>query len=107
VLLLRLYVLCRRCGEKFLIQSSAKVRSDLPYSFELTCSRGHREICDNYEVVAEIELNKGTAGAIIGGVLGAIIAGPIGALGGAIIFGGAGASADNKERKAVERFNTS
>lgn len=105
--LLRLYVTCHHCGAKILIQSTAKTRYELPSSFELKCFRGHREIYNNYEVVAELEQNKGTAGAIIGGLLGAVIAGPIGALGGAIIFGGAGATADNEERKGVERFNTS
>lgn len=104
---MRLYAICHQCGAKILIQSTAKVRGELPYSFELVCFRGHRELYNSYEVVAELEPSKGPAGAIIGGLLGAIIAGPIGALGGAIILGGAGASADNEERKAVERFNNS
>lgn len=104
---MRLYVICHQCGAKILIRSAAKLRGELPSSFELVCFRGHREIYSSYEVVAEPELSRGTAGAIIGGLLGAIVAGPIGAVSGAILFGGAGASADIEEGKAVERFNES
>lgn len=104
---MRLYVVCHRCGAKILLRSSAKVRNELPYSFELQCFRRHRDIYYNYEVFAELEPTKAPAGAIIGGLVGAVLAGPIGAIGGAILLGGAGASADAADKVAVERFNAS
>ena len=104
---LRLYVICHRCCVKILIQSTAKVRGELPYAFELECYLRHRDIYYRHEVFAEPEVGKGPAGAIIVGLLGAIIAGPIGALGGVILGGGAGASFDRTERQAVARFNAS
>lgn len=107
---MRLYVRCRneRCQAKILISSTAQVRSQLPYAFKLVCSScGRQEVYYNYEVLAEVEPSKAPLGAIIGGFFGAIVLGPIGALGGAILAGGAGANADNLDRKAVERFNSS
>lgn len=83
------------------------MRDELPYSFELTCFQGHRDIYSRNNVFAEPEVGKAPAGALIGGLLGAIIAGPIGALGGAILAGSAGASADTRDKFYVERFNTS
>lgn len=104
---MRLYVICYRCGAKIFIQSTAKVRSELPLSFQLTCFHGHQQIYSNYEVLAEPEVGKTPAGIIIGGLLGALLFGPIGALGGAALLGGAGASAEAADKIAVERFNTS
>lgn len=107
---MRLYVRCHneRCQAKILISSTSRVRSRLPYTFELVCpSCGRQETHYNYEVFAEVDPPKASLGAIVGGLIGAIILGPIGALGGAILAGGAGANADNLDRKAVERFNAS
>lgn len=107
---MRLYVQCRneRCQAKILISSTAQVRSQLPYAFELVCSScGRQEVYYNYEVFAEVDPPKAPLGAIVGGLLGAIILGPIGALGGAVLAGGASANADNLDRKAVKRFNSS
>jgi predicted RNA-binding Zn-ribbon protein involved in translation (DUF1610 family) len=106
---LRLYVVCHnRSHAKIYTSSAAQIRSQLPYAFELQCpSCGNRDIYHNYEVFAEEEPTKVPVGAILGGILGAIIAGPIGALGGAILAGGVGAGADNADRQAVERFNSS
>lgn len=104
---LRLYAVCHRCGTKILLQSTARVRSELPYSFQLECYNQHSDIYYNYEVFAQLEPTKAPIGAIIGGLLGAIILGPIGAIGGAILAGGAGASVDATDKVAVERFNTS
>lgn len=107
MLLLRLYVVCHRCGAKILLRSAAKVRSDLPYSFESPCFRRHKDVYYNHEVFAEAEIAKAPAGAIIGGLIGAVLFGPVGALAGAAVLGGAGAGADNAERQATERFNVS
>jgi len=104
---LKLYVICPRCGAKILIQSTAKVRGELPYSFELICNLGHKEIYNSHNVLAGPELGKVQGGIIIGGLLGAVIGGPLGAVLGGIILGGAGASTDNTEKEAVARFNTS
>ena len=104
---MRLYIVCHRCGAKILLRSTAKVKNELPYSFELQCFRGHQDIYYNYEVFAEPEMTRAPAGAIIGGLIGAVLFGPIGARGGAILLGGAGAGADNADKQAVERFNVS
>jgi len=104
---MRLYVTCRHCGVKIQIQSAAKVRNELPSSFELICFRGHKEFYSNYDVIAEPDVGKTPAGVIIGGILGGLLFGPVGAIGGAVLFGGAGASAEAADKIAVERFNSS
>lgn len=104
---MRLYVICRRCGIRILIQSTATVRGELPFSFRLTCYQGHTDTYFSHEVFAEPDVGKAPAGVILGGILGGIIAGPVGAISGAILAGGAGASADAADRVAVERFNGS
>lgn len=107
---MRLYVQCHneRCQTKILISSPAPVRNQLPHAFELVCPFcGRKGVYYNYEVFAEVDPPKAPLGAIVGGAIGALILGPIGALGGAILAGGAGASVDNADREAVERFNSS
>ncbi len=107
---MRLFVQCHniKCRRKILISSPAQVRSELPETFELICSFcGSKDFYHNNEVFAEIDPTKAPIGAIVGGLLGALVLGPIGALGGAVLFGGAGANADNLDKKAVERFNLS
>ena len=107
---MRLYVRCHtgRCQARILISSPANVRSELPHAFELLCPSCRREdVYYNYEVFAEVDPPKAPLGAIVGGLLGAIVLGPVGALGGAVIFGGAAANADNLDKRAVERFNSS
>lgn len=105
---MRLYVICHNCHAKILISTIAYKRSDLPYTFVLQCSLCSRQATYySYEVFAEAEPTRAAAGAIIGGILGAVFLGPIGALTGSIILGGAGASADNADREAVEGFNRS
>lgn len=107
---MRLYVRCHneRCQTKILISSPARVRNEIPYTFELVCPFCRRkDIYYNNEVFAEVDPPKAPLGAIVGGAIGAIFLGPIGAVSGAILAGGAGASVDNADRQAVERFNSS
>jgi len=104
---MKYYVLCKECGAKIHINTTAKTRYELPRYFQLSCYQGHTKQYFPHEVWAIAGAPSATSGLIIGGLLGAAIGGSLGAVSGAIILAGAGANYDEKERKAVEEFNKS
>jgi len=104
---MKYYVLCKECGVKIYINTIAKARYELPYSFELNCYKGHINCYYSGEVWADAGVSSATSGLIIGGLLGSAILGPLGAVSGAVIFARAGLNRDEKEREDVKRFNKS
>lgn len=92
---------------KTYINTTAKVRNELPYNFDISCPQGHIDNYSPYDVRAEAGVSSAPPGLIIGSLLGAAIFGPFGALSGAVIFGSAGLRRDEIEREAVKRFNES
>lgn len=78
-----------------------KVRSNIPYTFNLTCPRGSINRYSNREVFAEMG-NASLAGAAIGGLL--FLLDPILGILGAVLGGTISASA---EKESVDKFNNS
>ncbi len=107
--IMKLYVICRRCGEKIYLDFdfSVNIRSNLPSFISVVCPQcgSHANFLSD-QVYAESDAADATAGAIIGGLIGLCI-GPEGALIGATLGGTIGASARDSDVKAMRRFNNS
>lgn len=110
---MKLFVKCHQCNSKIYIQSSARVRSELPYQFNLRCNQiscfknKHDDIYTQYDVLAEPGDANATSSMIVLGALGALIAGGPGAVVGGLIGALAGSQSEQPDREAVERFNRS
>jgi hypothetical protein len=104
---LRHYVNCRNCRSKFYVSTQAKARSDLPFSFNLTCP-----VCKqtleyyNTDVYAEASNLGGAGGALLGGLVG-LAAGGIGAIIGALAGAALGEKYSQQDTQEAERFNSS
>jgi hypothetical protein len=105
---MRLFVYCGYCKNKFYIASPAKLRSEIPQSFYLTCPICHQTyLYTSKHVFAETsETFTGAGGALVGGLAGLLLGGIpalIGAIAGAILGGGK----EKHDSDAVKRFNIS
>lgn len=104
---MRLYARCITDGRPFYISSRAKVRSQLPSSFYLTCPSGHTHVYYPNEIFAETtEANTAIGGALAGGLVGLLLGG-VGAVLGILTGGLLGGNRERQDRDAVERFNNS
>ena len=105
---LRLFIVCPNCRAKIYLDTTARVRAELPAYFEIKCfTCNYTALYNSSQVLAEPTGALMPTGVIVGGVGGAIIGGPIGALIGAAIGASAGSKADSDDREAAERFNNS
>ena len=105
---MRAYVLCKKCGEKIIVRTDKKNKSELYRCFTL---KGHSDKCwlpqsyTNHDVWAEVEPHL-TAGCIITFVLlFGVIFGPIGALSGGFIGGAIGSAQTMRDERAADEFN--
>lgn len=104
---MKLYAICKTCNNKFYIASSAKIRSNLPPLFYLTCPYRDTNQYNPQEVFAETsEGSMAIGGALAGGIVG-LIAGGIGAIVGAILGGVLGGGREKQDIGAATRFNNS
>ena len=102
---MRLYVFCPTTHRRIYLSLVAERRSQIYESFTVRCP--YDEQTHTYgreDVEAEPTLGASIGGAILGGLVGALFAGPLGAIlaGGAGLF--MGSSADEEERRRVQRF---
>jgi len=103
---MKLFVNCKKCGFKIYINHPAKIRSDLPFSFQLICQNcSTKNNCNPYDVVAESGLTT-AGGALLGGLLGLPLGG-VGALVGAILGGIIGKNSQDQDEINVTGFNNS
>jgi len=108
---MRLYVICKECGEKVYLDIVAYTRKELlekigNYSFRVRCNQcGYEDYYTINEVTAEPTFGSTVAGAGIGALIGGVLAGPIGLLLGGALGGTAGMNAEEQEKENVERFN--
>ncbi|OLD22697.1 MAG: hypothetical protein AUG16_03835 [Thaumarchaeota archaeon 13_1_20CM_2_39_20] len=104
---MRHFVICPLCQAKFYIDTNAKVRSELPRSFMLTCPICHKtSFFTPYNVSVESSALNTTGGALLGGLIG-LAAGGAGAIIGAILGAAVGESGEKAGSDAVQRFNSS
>ena len=104
---MRLYAILKTDRRPFYVSSSAKVRSELPPSFYLTCPYNHINLYLPRYIFAETsESNTATGGALAGGLVG-LLAGGIGAIVGAIAGAALGTGRERQDTHSVERFNNS
>lgn len=109
---MRLYVLCRQCGEPIYFSADVEYRYQLPNILTVRCQqascpiRGQDQYFYPYEVTAVEGLGKAVGGAVALGALGGLIGGPAGAAIGAVLGGAAGKN-DPSESEKVQRFNQS
>lgn len=104
---MRLYTFCKTCHHKFYIASPAKIRSDLPPLFFLTCPYHHNNEYYSRDISAETSVGNIAIGGVLAGGLMGLIAGGIGAIVGAIIGGLAGGGQEKQDIAAVDKFNKS
>lgn len=104
---MRLYAKCKTDKLPFYIASRARVRSELPASFYLTCPYNHINLYLPTDIFAEAsQSNTATGGALAGGLIG-LLAGGIGAIVGAIAGAALGTESERQDIHSVERFNNS
>ena len=104
---MRLYAICKTDKHPFYIASSAKVRSELPSSFYLTCPYKHTNPYNRQDIFAETtEENTAIGGALAGGLVG-LLTGGVGAVLGILTGGLLGGNRERQDKEAVERFNNS
>ena len=104
---MRHYVKCVNCKKIFYLSTKAKKRSELPSTFNLTCTFC-QYITYYYpiDVFAESAKNTGAAGALVGGLIG-LAAGGVGAIVGAAIGAALAGSQDKIEKDLAKGFNES
>ena len=103
---MKLFAYCINCKYKIYITHDAMLRSQLPPSFELTCSNcGTRSTYNPWQVMAEAGLTA-IGGMLLGGLLGLPLGGP-GALLGAILGGLLAKNSEEQDFENVQRFNSS
>lgn len=108
---MRLYVLCPNTYDltgrqnKIYLAHTVEHRSQLLPSFTLSCpyEPGVPHYYGRDEVIAEPELGSLAGGAVAGGLVG-LLGGPIGIILGGMIGATLGASAEEEERRRVQRF---
>lgn len=104
---MRHFVICKHCNSRLYINTKARIRAELPFSFTIVCS-----ICNKvsfyypYEVTAETSVIGSSGGALLGGLLG-LASGGAGAIIGALLGAALGGSGEKVDNDAVQRFNTS
>ena len=92
---MRLYVVCRECGDKIYLDIVANSRKELldkvgKYSFEVRCPHcGTKDYYTVNEVIAEPSVGTTLAGAGLGVLVGGVLGGPIGLLLGGALGGAA------------------
>jgi len=108
---MRLYVVCRECGDKIYLDIVANSRKELlekvgKYSFEVRCYHcGTLNYYTVNEVIAEPSVGTTLAGAGLGALVGGVLGGPIGLLLGGALGGAAGANTEEQEKENARRFN--
>ncbi|MDR4491603.1 MAG: hypothetical protein R2685_11995 [Candidatus Nitrosocosmicus sp.] len=104
---MRLFTFCKTDKQKFFVASHAKIRSQLPPTFFLTCPYNHTESYFPNEIYAETsEGNVAVGGALAGGLIG-LIAGGVGSIAGAILGGLLGGGREKQDIESVNQFNNS
>src|SRR5207245_10175691 len=102
---MRHFVICPLCQAKFYIDTNAKVRSELPPSFMLTCPICHKtSLFTPYNVSVESSALNTTEEALLGGLIG-LAAGGAGALLGAILGAAFGCSGERAEGEIDKEYN--
>ena len=101
---MRLYVVCRSCGQKVYLNLNVSRRSELPSVFEVRCP--NCGVTDTYtpnDVEVEAAPALGIPSAVVGGLLG-LLGGPLGLILGGLAGGVFGANADADEQRRVQQF---
>lgn len=104
---MKYYITCKNCSRKFNVATNALTRSDLPTNFNLTCPFCRQiNSCNPWDVYTETSILGSQGMAVLGGLVG-LLAGGAGALLGAGLGAAVGKKNEEKDREAVERFNSS
>jgi hypothetical protein len=104
---MKLFARCQTDGIPFYIASRARVRTELPASFYLTCPNNHTHLYTPQDILAETtDGNAGLGGALAGGIIGLLVGG-VGAFVGVLTGGLIGGDRERRDNEAVNRFNRS
>jgi hypothetical protein len=102
---MRLYVLCPNTRQPIYLANVVEYRTQLMPWFTLSCPHepGFNHTYSRDNVIPEPELGALGGGAVAGGLVG-LLGGPLGIILGGMIGATLGASAEEEERRRVQRF---
>jgi hypothetical protein len=105
---MQLFVRCaHHRNHDIIVNSPARVRAQLPYTFTLICPLDRRpDYYTNRQVQARTAPAGTVGGALLGGIIG-ILGGPVGVIIGGLAGGALGRGADQADANAVRTFNAS